>query len=208
MDTNIPYVLSVTNLPKILEAIQKAAVPDAFNLDFLRDLGFTSSSDRPVIKLLKYLGMLDASNKPLQPYRDFVDHNKSKSVLADRMRIAFDDLFISNPQANTKTSDALKGWFKSKTGVSDAVATKIASQFKALADFADFKSVPPSQTPKINQDQSQSEEKEVLPPIPPPPNTELGKLGLVYRLEIHLPDTTNVETFRAIFRALREELKP
>jgi hypothetical protein len=124
MDVNIPYVLSVTNLPKILDAIQKAAVPDSFNLDFLKDLGFTSSSDRPIIKLLKYLGMLDGSNRPLQPYRDFVDHNKSKAVLAERMRVAFDDLFISNPQAQSKPADALKGWFKSKTGVSDSVATK------------------------------------------------------------------------------------
>src|SRR5690349_9069108 len=116
VDTNIPYVLSVSNLSKILDAIQRAAVPDTFNLDFLKDLGFTSSSDRPVIKVLKYLGMLDGSNKPLQPYRDFVDHNKSKIVLAERMRAAFDDLFTANPNAHEKTSDALKGWFKSKTG--------------------------------------------------------------------------------------------
>jgi hypothetical protein len=202
MDTNIPYVLSVTNLPKILEAIQKAAVPDTFNLDFLKDLGFSSSSDRPVIKLLKYLGMLDASNKPLQPYRDFADHNRSKAVLAERMRAAFDDLFTANPDAYNKTSDALKGWFKSKTGVSDAVATKLASQFKALADFADFKSAPPrKQVPPAAADQNQNP----LPPAPPPP-PEPTRVGLVYRFEIHLPDTTNVETFRAIFRAMREEL--
>lgn len=50
---------SVTNLHKILNAIQKAGVPEVFNLDFLKDLGFTSSNDRPVIKVLKYLGMLD-----------------------------------------------------------------------------------------------------------------------------------------------------
>jgi hypothetical protein len=200
MDTNIPYVLSVTNLTKILEAIQKAAVPDTFNLDFLKDLGFASSSDRPIIKLFKYLGMLDGSNRPLQPYRDFVDHNKSKAVLAERMRAAFDDLFTANPDAYNKTSDALKGWFKSKTGVSDAVAMKLASQFKALADYADFKAAPPPKQalPSIG-DQNQPH------PVPPLPQ-EPTKVGLVYRFEIHLPDTTNVETFRAIFRAMREEL--
>jgi hypothetical protein len=203
MDTNIPYVLSVTNLPKILEAIQKAAVPDNFNLDFLKDLGFASSSDRPVIKLLRYLGFLDASNKPLQPYKDFVDHNKSKVVLAERMRSAFDDLFIANPDAYNKSSDALKGWFKSKTGVSDSVAMKLASQFKALADFADFKVGPPSKPPAFvtsGQDSNPSGQ-------PAAPQVEGSKVGLVYRFEIHLPDTTNVETFRAIFRAMREELK-
>jgi hypothetical protein len=203
MDTNVPYVLSVSNLPKILEAIQKAAVPDTFNLDFLKDLGFTSSSDRPIIKLLKYLGMLDGSNRPLQPYRDFVDHNKSKVVLAERMRAAFDDLFTANPDAYNKTSDALKGWFKSKTGVSDAVAMKLASQFKALADYADFKAAPlPKPTPPSTENLNQNQN----PSTPPQPPHEPGRVGLVYRFEIHLPDTTNVETFRAIFRAMREEL--
>jgi len=203
MDTNIPYVLSVTNLPKILEAIQKAAVPDTFNLDFLKDLGFSSSSDRPVIKLLKYLGMLDGSNRPLQPYKDFVDHNKSKAVLAERMRVAFDDLFNSNPDANTKAPDTLKGWFKSKTGASDSVATKLASQFKALADYADFTAVPPAKQKPLGVNDA---DHGALPPTPPPVALE-AKVGLVYRFEIHLPDTTNVETFRAIFRAMREELK-
>jgi hypothetical protein len=203
MDTSIPYVLSVSNLPKILEAIQKAAVPDTFNLDFLQDLGFASSSDRPVIKLLKYLGMLDGSNKPLRPYRDFVDHNKSRAVLAERLRAAFDDLFIANPDAHKKTSDALKGWFKSKTGVSDAVAMKLASQFKALADYADFNA---AGSPKPAQSAAADQPHTPIFHQPPPPPQEVNKIGLVYRFEIHLPDTTNVETFRAIFRAMREEL--
>lgn len=203
MDTTVPYVLTVGNLPKILDAMQKAAVPDNFNLDFLKDLGFTSSADRPVIKLLKYLGMLDASNRPLQPYRDFVDHNKSKMVLAERMKTAFDDLFNANPDAHNKTSDALKSWFKSKTGASDSVAMKIASQFKALCDYADFSAAPRHHAP---QPPSPPLEAPATPPSTPPAHLEPGRIGLVYRFEIHLPDTTNVETFRAIFRAMKEEL--
>ncbi len=35
-----------------------------------------------------------------------------------------------------------------------------------------------------------------------------SKLGLVYRIEIHLPETQNIETYRSIFKALREELMP
>jgi len=30
MDTNVPYLLSVANLHKILDAIQKAGVPEVF----------------------------------------------------------------------------------------------------------------------------------------------------------------------------------
>ena len=45
MDPNVPYMPSVANLPRILGKIQNAGVPDVFNLDFLKDLGFTSSKE-------------------------------------------------------------------------------------------------------------------------------------------------------------------
>lgn len=206
MDTNVPYMPSVTNLPKILDAIQKAGVPDVFNLDFLKDLGFTSSNDRPVIKVLKYLGMLDSSGRPQKAYREFVDHTKAKVVLAGRIRAAFDDLYLSDKDAHNKSAEQLKGWFKTKTGASDSVAKKMATQFKSLATYADFETAPPASTenPVITPEAKQNEK----PLSPPPPAPDLQGLGLVYRIEIHLPDTQNVETFRAIFRALREELIP
>ena len=207
VDTNVPYMPSVANLTKILEAIQKAGVPEVFNLDFVKDLGFTSSNDRPVIKVQKYLGMLDSAGRPQTAYREFVDHTKAKAVLAGRIRIAFDDLYVSDKDAHNKSAEHLKGWFKTKTGASDSVATKMASQFKSLANYADFDAAPPA-TPKVPEvTPEQKDKKEPLAP-PAAPASGLKELGLVYRLEIHLPDTQNVETFRAIFRALREELMP
>lgn len=209
MDANVPYMPSVTNLHAILTKIQGAGVPDAFNLDFLKDLGFTSSNDRPIIKVLKYLGMLDSSGRPQTSYREFMDHTKAKAVLAQRLRAAFDDLYRSDKNAHTKTAEQLKGWFKTKTGVSDAVAKKMASQFKSLASYADFTKETPEETPP--EPAASGPLKPPTPEEPPkskPPALDLAGLGLVYRLEIHLPDTTNVETFRAIFRALREELVP
>lgn len=205
MDTNVPYMPSVANLHRILDAIQKAGIPEAFNLDFLKDLGFTSSNDRPVIKVLKYLGMLDASGRPQKAYRDFVDHTKAKAVLAARLRVAFDDLYLSDKNAHNKTVESLKGWFKSKTGASDAVAKKMATQFRSLAQYADFQAKL-SEPSKVEEPSEPTAPAAEQPPTPLAPATELAQLGLVYRLEIHLPDTQNIETFRAIFRALREEL--
>jgi hypothetical protein len=211
MDTNVPYMLSVKNVPAILTKMQNAGVPDAFGQDFLRDLGFTSSNDRGIIKILKYLGLLDASGKPTTPYREFTNHTKSKFVLADRLRAAYDDLYLTDKKAHDQTAEGLKGWFKSKTGSGDAVAKKIATTFKAFAAFADFSrptvvEEPIEDLPKPKPKPKDGEPKPEDEPKPHRP--ELGKLdlGLVYRLEIHLPETQNVETYRAIFRALREEM--
>ncbi|MGA9341933.1 MAG: DUF5343 domain-containing protein [Rhodanobacteraceae bacterium] len=203
MNIDVPYMPSIKNLPKILEKIQHAAVPETFTYEFLKDLGFSSSNDRSILKVLKYLGIIDASGRPQSSYREFVDHTKTKHVLAERLRVAYDDLYASNKKAQEKSVDNLKGWFKSKTGKGDAVALKMASTFKAMAQFADFtKSVDASSEPVI---ESPPPVEDTLPPTPPVITGE-SKFGLVYRLEIHLPDTQNIETYRSIFRALREEL--
>jgi len=204
MNTDVPYMTAVKNLSAILDAVQRAGVPDAFGLDFLRDLGYTSSNDRGVIKVLRYLGLLDDSGRPQTPYREFMDQTKAKAVLAQRLRVAYDDLFRSDTGAHNKSAEQLKGWFKTKTGAGDAVATKMASTFKALAGYADFDApaplveVPPTPPEEKADEEIKSKRTGALE----------SPLGLTYRIEVHLPDTTNVDTFRAIFRALREELLP
>jgi hypothetical protein len=213
MVTEVPYMPSVTNLPKILDAIQKAGAPDAFGLDFLKDLGFTSSNDRAVIKLLKFLGLLDTGGKPTTAYKEFMDQNRAKAVLAIRLRKAYDDLFLSDKEAQIRSVEKLKGWFKTKTGAGDAVANKMATTFKSLASYADFSQAvsaedESSPTPEPSSDDGAKPQNGAQPPKIVANSQQLGTpLGFVYRIEIHLPDTTNVETYRSIFRAIREELQ-
>lgn len=207
MSPDVPYMMSVTNMHKILDAIQRAGAPEVFHLDFLKDLGFKGSNDRGAVKVLKYLGLLDGSGRPQASYREFMDHTKSKYVLATRMRAAFDDLFVADRHANTKSVEQLKGWFKTKTGSGDAVAQKMASTFRSLAAYANWDGASlPSQSAD-DEERSPEPDKQTPPPLPQPTQAH-GKsaIGLVYRFEIHLPDTQNVDTFRAIFKALREEL--
>lgn len=214
MSANVPYMLSVTNLHKILDAIQRAGAPEVFHLDFLKDLGFKGSNDRGAVKVLKYLGLLDESGRPLAPYREFMDHTKAKQVLASRIRVAFDDLFTADRLANTKSVENLKGWFKTKTGAGDAVAQKIASTFRSLATYGDFsapasaeRTEAPLAEPVKASSETQDDAASTNPAQPPlQSNTHKSQIGLVYRFEINLPDTQNVDTYRAIFRALREEL--
>lgn len=203
MDTDVPRMPSVKNLHPILNSIQKAAVPDAFGVDFLKDMGYTSSNDRSVIKLLKFLGMLDASGKPQTSYREYMDHTKSKKVLAGCIVNSYDDLFKSDKNAHSKNATDLKGWFKTKTGAGEATAEKMATTFKSLASYADFSGA--ATTPEKPVEQEIKPQVEVELPKHPG-DVGAHSIGLTYRIEVHLPDTTNVDTFRAIFRAIREEL--
>jgi hypothetical protein len=202
MNTDVPYMGTSKNVSAILAKIQTASCPIAFTIDFLKDLGFTSSNDRGIVKVLKYIGFLDQNSKPLEPYRKFLDHTISKQILADQLRVAYDDLFNAHNNADKLPASDLKGWFRTKTGQSDAVSEKIATTFRTIADNADFSG---KQNPKKTENSSPKIEVG-LPEKVDKKETEHADLSLVYRFEIHLPDTQNIDTYRAIFRAIKEEL--
>jgi len=173
LDTDVPRMSSVKNLHTILDKIQKAAVPDAFGMTFLKDMGFTSSNDRTVIKVLKFLGMLDSAGKPQASYREFMDHTKAKRVLAAVLRHAYDDLFKSDKSAQARSFNDLKGWFKTKTGAGDKVAEKMATTFKSLASYADFNNpleVPAAEPPPKAQTPERPTGVENSKDEPPPGN--------------------------------------
>lgn len=212
MDADVPYMISSKNVSAILDKIQNAGAPNIFGLDFLKDLSFTSSNDRGIIKVLKFLGFVDASGRPQPSYREFMDHTKAKSVLAARLRIAYDDLFTSDKNAQNQSAETLKGWFKTKTGSGDAVAKKMATTFKTLATYADFskakhEAAPAQEEPyQVKEDKAEDQASQKGSQDGKPSTLNLGGFGLTYRIEVHLPDTTNVDTYRSIFRAIREEL--
>lgn len=206
MLADIPYMKSNKNVTAIIEKMKQAAQPATFTLDFLKDLGFPSSNDRGIIKVLKYIGFIDQNSKPLEPYRRFLDHTQSKHVMAEQLRIAYDDLFNANKNADKMSSNDLKGWFRSKTGNSDAVAEKIASTFKSLSDLADFSQEKPTHKEKETEARKETPEPVLVNSNKSTTESSSAPIGLVYRFEIHLPDTQNIDTYRAIFKALKEEL--
>lgn len=208
MDTNIPYMGSVKNLSAILDQIQKAGAPEVFNLDFLRDLGFKSSNDRGFIKVLRYLKMLSDTGRPQTAYREFMNSAEARKVLAKQLQVAYDELFLSNRTAHSESAKKLKGWFQTKTGESESVASKMATTFRSLASYADFESssdTPDHMTEEGVVDGLENPEDVTAEASSPPRQVDVP-LTMTYRLEINLPNTTNVKVFRSIFRALRDEL--
>src|SRR4051794_30797966 len=93
------YLTTVKNVPAIFDALRSASVPNRFSYDFLKQLGFGSSSDRPMIPVLRTLGFLDDGNKPTDRYRQFKDPNLSKQVLAEALRDAYADVFAVDTSA-------------------------------------------------------------------------------------------------------------
>lgn len=203
MPAELPYMPSVVNVAAILDRIRSAGTPPKFTHDFLKSsLGFGSSNDRAMIKVLRTLGFISADGTPTQRYNDYKGAQEGKALAAG-LREGWAELFLADQRIFEKTTTEVQGIVKSVTGAGDAVAKKIASTFKTLSDKADWSgkgaSTPPVHTP--------TDEK---PPRDEPAQEDeapgVGLLRLHHDIHIHLPPTSDVSVYRAIFQALKAEL--
>jgi hypothetical protein len=203
------YMLSAKNVASIFKAIQEAGVPDRFTHEFLKQLGFTSSADRGVIRVMKSMRFLDDSSAPTDRYKRYRDASISATVMAEALRDAYGDLFKINENAQTMSSPALKGAFKRISGKGDSVTEKMAGTFKALAGLADW-STPAARPEPVEPDST------LLPQAGPaqssvPVQSDIAVQGsdrhftpaLRHDIHVHLP-VADIKVYDAIFRSLRE----
>src|SRR6476660_9107567 len=94
------YLTTQKNLDGILTALQTAKAPSKFTHAFLAGLGYKSSSDRLVVKMLKTLGFLSEDGVPTQRYFEYLDQTQSARVMAEGVMEAYADLFELNVNAH------------------------------------------------------------------------------------------------------------
>ena len=193
------YFASTKNLARILEQIQRGRVPTKFTYDFLKQLGFPSSNDRPIIPVLKALGFLDASGIPQERYRRFKDPSQGESVMAEGMREAYADVFAIDEKAYDLSSEKVRGIFSRLSDKSELVTERMAMTFRALSEHADF--TQPGKSEPVEQETGEHQPSD-LEPTP----TNGPSLSLRHDIHIHLPPTDDIKVYDAIFRSLREQL--
>ena len=204
------YLTSTKNLQDILTSIQQAQAPKQFSTNFLIGLGHKSSSDRLIVGVLKSLGFLTESGTPTPRYFEYLDQTQSDRVLADAIREAYSDLFELNVNAQKMTKEQVKGKFKTLTQglFSDDVLGKMASTFVALSGHADFDAVVPADTPNDGQDSEEAEGEldDTGTPRHRARTTPRSLGGLIYNIQIQLPESRDPAVYDALFRSLKLHL--
>ena len=197
------YLTSIKNLAAIFDSIKTAQAPEKFTVRFLESLEFKSTSDRLVIGVLKSLGFLADDGRPTQRYFEFLDQTQSEAVLANAIREAYADLFAVNIHAEQLTREEVKNKFKtlSQGQYSESVLDKMASTFTALVGLADFQAAATTKPPPLTEPKTEEPTKE-----PESPATELKVGGLVYNIQIVLPESRDVAVYDALFSSLRKHL--
>lgn len=198
------YLTSRKRLPDIFDAIKTAQAPEKFTQKFLETLEFKAKGDRLIINVLKSLGFLDDTGKPTQRYHEYLDQTQSERILAEGLREAFSDLFAVNTKANELTKSELVGKLKtlSQGQYSDAVIGHMADTFVSLSKLADFK-----RHGKSGKQKPHPETPVTHPSVDTPPSGDLNLGGLVYNIQIVLPETRDQAVYDALFKSLRQHLK-
>lgn len=200
------YLSSVKNVDAIFNSMLAAKAPEKFTTKFLEDLGFKSSSDRLFISMLKALGFLDNNGVPQQRYFEFMDQSQSKRIVAQGVSEAYEDLFNLRKDAQDLSNEEVKNKLKTLTQgqKGDRVIEQMASTFKALCNYADW-----THTQANAESSAMNNSEGCQSPQSPRDSAQTpggSNVGLHYHIQIHLPETTNMAVYDAIFQSLKRHL--
>lgn len=199
------YLQTTKNLQNIINSLVNAKAPERFSQKFLEDLGFKSTNDRLYIGVFKALGLLDENNVPTAKYHQLLDQTETGKVLAICIQEAYEDLFALKKDAQKLSIDEIKGKMKTLTQgqKSDNTILLMANTFKALCDVADWSDAIPS---AIKDKDIPEVENEPFPDDVSFHRQTTRGMNLHYNIQIHLPETTNMAVYDAIFQSLKKHL--
>jgi hypothetical protein len=203
---NLPYTPSAGVLARILEKLPIVEKPNVFNTDFLSTvLGATGGSARPIIPIFKATGLLNQSGSPTDLYGQFQTEGGRAQAALHALRNGFGEIFKRNQYAHKADDNALTDIIVAITGLpkNERVVQAIRNTFQVFQGYA--KAARDELTPGVISDVKTLENQSARPDEDFQ-RAAPATLGLVYNINIVLPETTNVEVYNAIFKSLRSNL--
>lgn len=202
------YLITTKNLGAVINSVVSAKAPERFTNKFLENLNFKSSNDRLYVGMFKALGLLDESGAPTSRYYEFIDQTQTARVLAIGIEEAYEDLFNLRKDAYNLTVDEVKNKFKTLTQgqKSDNVLSLMANTFKSLCELADWSRGDVRTTTQTIEEPVVNIPLDAEPKVSIPANTNNPGMNLHYNIQIHLPETTNMAVYDAIFQSLKKHL--
>lgn len=208
-----PYVNAYGKISDVFEAIKTASVPPKFTNDFLTTvLGLKSSSYRAMIPLLKKLDFLDQSSVPTEIYKNYREDSVSMSLLGEKVKEAYSDLYRASEYAHKLDKDELTSKLKTLLGVGndDKYLPYVVGTFMELVKLSEFDG---KKTSKPAHHSKKAEEVITTPKVPEsnvkPEEEHISikrKFGISYTINLNLPATTEIEVYNSIFKALKDNL--
>jgi hypothetical protein len=205
MTENYPYMIANNKIDQILTKLRQAAEPSKFTHPFLVTIGFKSTNDRGIIPLLKRLDFINEDGSPTPFYKYLRDQTQWKSILATKIKELYSDLYVINTEIHNASDEELKGAISRVTGKDSKTVLRYFTTFKALTALADFKASKIEKTTKKKETEDTGQENKG-PALNPPEDKPIKDPQFHYNIQIHLPATTDVSVYNAIFKSIKENL--
>lgn len=216
MSINMSYLITTKNINSIFDALLQAEAPKKMTSDFLEKLGFKSSNDRKYISLFKSLGLINENGEPTNKYCSFLDKSISKKVIAQSIKESYKELFSVNKEAYKMTNEEVKNKLRTiiKGEKTEHVISLIASTFVDLCNYAGVESfqddisynIDTSESDDNNFDIAENTENLIKNDTNLSDSKNIRNMNLHYNIQIHLPETTSIEVYDAIFQSLKKHL--
>jgi len=211
---NFPYIEDAAKrIGKFFSEIQSLNVPPSASTNWLPKIGgFGSHRDRPLIKILKFIGFITKSNKPTKRWRDYRDKSLSKTVMTEGIKQGYSALFEAYPDAYQRNDNDLRNFFSRHSDEEEKLIVSTVDTFKELCALADF-GQEDDDTP---EDQKESDSVESpTPATEPDPNDDQGKSSqadptfspeLNINIQIHISSDAEPNQIDKIFESMAKHL--
>lgn len=192
-----------SQIAPLLQKIQETGQPGKVETDWLARIGFTKSTDRSLIGVLKHIGFIDSSGVPSQRWQSYRNKQAARRVLAEAIHDGYPDLFETYSDAYQRSEEDLKSFFASNTEVGGESLWRIFRTFQTLCSLADFS----------DEAKRAAEEDPPQPETPTqaaPSETE-GRMSrsqptLHIDLQIHISPEASTEQIDQIFASMAKHL--
>lgn len=204
---NLPYLTAYGTLERALERIIDASRPDKFNADYMENvLKLTGGAARGTIPIMKRLGFLTSDGTPTELYTKFRTESGRGVAALTALRNGFPEIFKRSEYAHTVDDTKLRDIILEITGLkpNDQIVRAVKSTFNVLKSFIpkdmeisslDYDAAGNDDSPQATQSTTQ--------------HVVTGtsrKVGLVYNINIVVPETSDLKVLNAIFRSIKENL--
>lgn len=210
MAGNYPYAGAPKRIGTVFERIAKTGVPPKVDQKWLEGQGFTSSTDRSMLRILRHLGFIDANGAPSELWRDYRGADP-KGTLGRAIRQGYSRLYETFPDADRNPNEQLTQFVRSDSGLDDEVAAKAVGTFKTLVELADMRRAERT-PPDVSQVEFGNGAGAVAPAAPPAvrpastPRTYGAGVTVNVNLQLTLPESTDPAVYDALFASLKKHV--
>ncbi|WP_181242717.1 DUF5343 domain-containing protein [Caulobacter vibrioides] len=201
-----PYTQAPGVLKKAVARLLISERPPHFDTDFLSTvLGASGGSARPIVPLLKRTGLLTSDGTPTERYAQFQSDSKRSQAAFEALKSGWPELFRKNRYAHKLNRSEVDDLFVEITGLTrtDPIFRAITNTYDVFREYAKDAAIGPEGTPE--SETPKADQKHFTPPAPAIQKGGFS-IGLSNQINIVLPETTDINVYHSIFKALRESL--